>query len=82
MVSEFDTRRDTIQEMADSAADHVGRIAQIITTAVRDVAREIGDWAADMIEVNEAARRNRVDERRAPAADREAPGPVVVDESP
>ncbi|GGS41003.1 MULTISPECIES: hypothetical protein [Actinokineospora] len=82
MVSEFETRKDTIQELTESAADHVGRIAQIITAAVRDVAREIGDWATDVIEMNEASRRARADERRAPSADREAPGPVVVDESP
>lgn len=75
MVSEFETRKDTMQELTESAADHVGRIARIITTAVRDVAREVGDWATDVIEMNEASRRAREDERR--AAD-----PVVVDERP
>ena len=75
MVSEFETRKDTVQELTESAADHVGRIAQIITGAVRDIAREVGDWATDVIEMNEASRRARADDR-APDA------PVVVDETP
>ncbi len=74
MVSEFETRKDTVQELTESAADHVGRIAQIIAGAVRDVAREIGDWATDVIEMNEASRRARADER--------ADGPVVGDDTP
>jgi hypothetical protein len=75
MVSEFETRKDTVQELAESAADHVGRIAQIIAGAVRDIAREVGDWATDVIEMNEASRRARADDR-APDA------PVVVDDTP
>ncbi|MFC5287596.1 hypothetical protein ACFPM7_11095 [Actinokineospora guangxiensis] len=75
MVSEFETRKDTVQELTESAADHVGRIAQIIAGAVRDIAREVGDWATDVIEMNEASRRARADDR-APDA------PVVVNDTP
>ncbi|MCP2269838.1 hypothetical protein LV75_002327 [Actinokineospora diospyrosa] len=71
VVSEFESAKDTIQEATESAAAHVGRIALIITGAVRDIAREVGDWATDVIEMGEAARRAR--------ADRDDE-PVVVDE--
>ncbi|SDC59300.1 hypothetical protein [Actinokineospora iranica] len=74
MVSEFERTKDTIQEMTETAATHVGRIAQIITSAVRDVAREIGDWATDTIEMREAAQRA--------AADHKPARPVIVDEEP
>jgi hypothetical protein len=75
MVSEFETRKDTVQELTESAADHVGRIARIIAGAVRDIAREVGDWATDVIEMSEASRRARADETRRAA-------PVVVDDTP
>ncbi|MGX7826979.1 hypothetical protein ACTG9Q_17985 [Actinokineospora sp. 24-640] len=81
MVSEFESRKDTLQELTESAADHVGRIAQIVTTAVRDVAREVGDWATDVIEMNEASRRARADQDRVPDEDAVV-RPIVVDDSP
>ncbi|GLZ39553.1 hypothetical protein [Actinokineospora sp. NBRC 105648] len=68
MVSEIESTKDTIQEVTESAANHIGRIALIITGAVRDIAREVGDWATDVIEMREAAERASVDR------------PVVVDE--
>lgn len=62
MVSDFESRKDTVQELTESAATHVGRIASIVTGAVRDVTREIGDWASDVFEMREAARRAREDQ--------------------
>lgn len=47
--------------MTESAATHVGNIAGIITGAVRDVTREIGNWISDGIEMREAARKARLD---------------------
>ena len=70
MVSEFETVKDTVQEVTESAANHVGRIALIITGAVRDIAREIGDLATDIIEMREASERARADR------------PMIVDEAP
>ncbi len=63
MVSKFERRKDTVQEITESGAEHVGRIAMIIAGAVRDVTREIGDWISDGIEMREAAVRAREDDR-------------------
>jgi hypothetical protein len=57
MVGKFEIGKDTVQELTESAASHVGNIATIITGAVRGVAQEIGDWATDAFEMREAAQR-------------------------
>ncbi|MDG3011795.1 hypothetical protein G4X40_16740 [Rhodococcus sp. D2-41] len=64
MVSKFERNKDTVQELTESAATHVGRIAMIITGCVRDVTREIGDLITDGFEMREASRRARTDEAR------------------
>ncbi|EOM76483.1 hypothetical protein DW322_17000 [Rhodococcus rhodnii] len=64
MVGKFERRKDTVQELAESAATHVGQIAVIIAGAVRDVTREVGDWITDGIEMSEAAKKARDDESR------------------
>ncbi|AQA23140.1 hypothetical protein ABIC28_004755 [Rhodococcus sp. PvR044] len=71
MVSKFERRKDTVQELTESGATHVGKIAMIIAGAVRDVTREIGDWITDGIEMREASKRAQAD-----AADEE---PDVVE---
>ena len=53
--SRAETAKDTVQVLTESAASHVGRIATIITGAVRDVAREMGEWATDAFEMRDAA---------------------------
>lgn len=50
-----------MQEVVESGATHVGRIATIVTAAVRDVTREVGSWATDMFEMREASRRAQAD---------------------
>ncbi|MDT4925806.1 MAG: hypothetical protein QOG01_3519 [Pseudonocardiales bacterium] len=62
MVGKFETRKDTVQVLTESAATHVGRIATILTGAVRDLAHEVGEWATDVIEMREAAARARAAE--------------------
>ncbi|MGW7539443.1 hypothetical protein [Amycolatopsis sp. NPDC054798] len=64
MVGPFESGKDTVQELTESAATHIGNIATIITGAVRDIARETGDWFTDMIEMREAAQRAKDDEIR------------------
>ncbi|MBB4685223.1 hypothetical protein [Amycolatopsis jiangsuensis] len=71
MVGQFESSKDTVQELTESAAGHIGAIATIITGAVRDIARETGDWFTDLIEMREAAARARADEPRHPAAPEE-----------
>ena len=43
--------------LTETTATHVGRIASIVSGAVRDVAREIGDLASDVFEMRDAAER-------------------------
>jgi hypothetical protein len=62
MVGKFETRKDTVQVLTESAATHVGRIATILTGAVRDLAHEVGEWATDVIEMREAAVKARAAE--------------------
>jgi hypothetical protein len=57
--SNLEISKDTVQVLAESAAGHVGRIATILSGAVRDVTREVGDWATDLFEMREAAERAR-----------------------
>ena len=57
MVSRFEIGKDTVQELTESAATHVGRIATILAGAVREVTHEVGEWASDVFEMNEAARK-------------------------
>ncbi|GAB93932.1 hypothetical protein [Gordonia rhizosphera] len=64
MVDSFERNKDLVQELVESTATHVGRIAMIITGAVAEVAREIGDLVTDGIEMRDAARRARDDEER------------------
>jgi hypothetical protein len=40
---------------------HIGRIATIITGAVREIAQEAGDWATEVFEMREAANRAQAD---------------------
>jgi hypothetical protein len=43
--------------LTESAATHVGRIAAIVAGAVREIAREMGEWASDAFEMRDAAQR-------------------------
>ena len=62
MVGKFESSKDIAQELTMSAAHRVGNIAGIITGAVKDVTREIGDWMTDGIEMREAAEQARRDQ--------------------
>ncbi len=70
MVSKLERNKDAVQEVVESTAVHVGKIATIITHAVADVTREIGEIITDGFEMREAARRAKADaqhERPEPA---------------
>ena len=56
-MNRFEIAKDTLQEITESAATHVGRIATILAGAVRDVTHEVGEWASDVFEMREAAGR-------------------------
>ena len=57
MVSRAEAAKDTAQVVIESTATHVGRIATIITGAVREVVRELGELATDAFEMRDAANR-------------------------
>lgn len=60
-LSKSETRKDTAQVVVESGAAHVGRIAGIVADAVRDVTREIGDFATEIYEIRDASRRAQAD---------------------
>jgi hypothetical protein len=62
MVGKLEIGKDTAQELAESAATHVGRIATIITGAVREIAHEVGEWASDAFELHDAAAKAEADD--------------------
>ena len=63
MVSKAETTKDTVQVLVQSGASRVGRIASIITAAIKEIAGEIGGLASDAFEMREAAKRAEQDER-------------------
>lgn len=63
-MSKFERNKDLAQEVVSSAAEHVGEIAKIITNAVVDVTRQIGEIATDAFEMREAAQRAEQDQAR------------------
>lgn len=62
MVNDGQSARDTIQVVTETAADHLGKIATIVSTAIRDIATELGDWVTDVVEMRDAAERARNDD--------------------
>lgn len=74
-LDKLETRKDTVQVAVESGASHVGGIVNIVTGAVRDIAREVGEWATDMFEIRDAARRARKDsDARGEPSDPTMPG--------
>ncbi len=69
MVGRFEVAKDTAQVLTESAAVHVGRIATILSGAVRGVVHEIGEWASDAMEMRDAAAKATADEAAADLAD-------------
>ncbi|MFF2087196.1 hypothetical protein ACFVVM_25765 [Nocardia sp. NPDC058176] len=61
MVGKFESNKDLVQELTSSGAQRVGNIAAIITGTVGAVAKEIGEFITDAIEMNEAAAAARRD---------------------
>ncbi len=60
-LSKSETRKDTAQVVIESGATHVGRIANIVTNAVREVTRELGGFATEIFEMRDASKRAEAD---------------------
>jgi hypothetical protein len=63
-VSDFERNKDQVQAGVQAGASLVGRIAVIVTDAVGSIAKEIGDFVTEGIEMREAARISRREERQ------------------
>ena len=71
-LSKAETRKDVVQVVVESGATHAGRIAGIVSGAVRDVTRELGEFTSELFEMREATKRAETDRH---AAEEQAPGP-------
>lgn len=60
-LSDAEIGKDTVQATVEAAAGTVGQVATIITGAVRDVATAIGDFATEVFEIRDAARKAQDD---------------------
>ena len=56
-LSDAEIGKDAIQSTVEAAATAVGEVATILTSAVREVATTIGDFATEMFEIMEASRK-------------------------
>ncbi len=56
-LSKAEIGKDAVQEIVGAGASTVGEVASIITTAVKDVANAIGEFATDVFEIRDGARR-------------------------
>jgi len=63
-MGDFERNKDQIQAGVQAGASLVGRITLIITDAIGSIAREVGDFVSEGIEMREAARASRLDEKR------------------
>ncbi|MFN3339525.1 MAG: hypothetical protein ACK40Z_07500 [Dietzia sp.] len=63
-MGDFERNKDQVQASVQAGASLVGRITVIITDAIGSIAKEVGDFVTDGIEMREAARAARLDERK------------------
>ena len=69
-MGDFERNKDQVQAGVQAGASLVGRITVIITDAIGSIAKEVGDFVTDGIEMREAARAARLDEaKRSPEID-------------
>ena len=76
-MSVFERNKDHIQAGVLAGASLVGRITVIITDAVGSIAREVGDFVTEGIEMREAARTARLAEKQ---DGKEAGWPIDLDD--
>ncbi|MFE1597169.1 hypothetical protein [Nocardia sp. NPDC058705] len=79
MVGKFESNKDLVQELTASGAQRVGKIASLITGTVAEVAREIGEFVTDAIEMREAAAAARRDAEKDAAFVETVDSPVSED---
>jgi hypothetical protein len=56
-LSRAEIGKDTVQAAAEAAASTVGEVASILTAAVKDIATVVGDFATEVFEIRDSARK-------------------------
>jgi hypothetical protein len=56
-LSKSEIGKDAVQSTVEAAADTVGQVAKIITKAVQDVASAVGEFATEVYEIRDAAKK-------------------------
>lgn len=56
-LSKAEIRKDSLQSAVEAAANAVGEVTNIVTTAVKDVAGAVGGLATELFEIRDSARR-------------------------
>ena len=56
-LSKAEIGKDAVESTLDAAAETVGKVTTIITGAVRDVAKALGDFGTEVFEIREAGRK-------------------------
>lgn len=56
-IGKAEIRKDALQDGLDATASTVGQVTTIITGAVRDVVKSVGELATELFEIRDAARR-------------------------
>lgn len=55
--SKAEIGKDAVESTLDAAAETVAKVTSIVTHAVRDVAKALGDFGTEVFEIREAARK-------------------------
>lgn len=77
--------KDAVQSTVEAAADTVGQVAKIITKAVQDVAGAVGEFATEVYEIRDAAKKatdEHVDAAEPELPEPSAPEPSALDDEP
>lgn len=56
-LSKVEIGKDAVESTLDAAADTVAKVTSIVTHAVRDVARALGEFGTEVFEIRDAARK-------------------------
>jgi hypothetical protein len=67
-LSRAEITKDALQSTVSAGADTVAEVTTVVVHAVRDVVNAVGNFATEVFEIREAARRARL-ENDVPVAD-------------
>jgi hypothetical protein len=56
-ISKTEIGKDAVQSTLEAAAETVSAVTTIITHAVRDVAKALGDFGTELFEIRDAAKK-------------------------